>query len=524
MKEYHNWEEWMKDKLENEEVVFQEAHWENAQRLLNQSSPDTRRPLWKRGAMGLFLLLLLSVVGFSVFKNGYFSGNQNTESLSSVMKTDIRSEYPVEKINSDTDRNGLEEKVSSEATPGNEHNIDLKGVKTGLEEGASSEATPDKKETKTQTIPNQVLYAETIPKTSTTTPQGLKKPEETLSRNPIQKKSIPSAQKEKNTRVESYTAKMPENITGKVEIPLSSGMNTNVENRIASANAPSSYEGKSINTEQNSPGVFPKEATSQILDRKASLSPDKTAELRGQSGEKENNIMVSVKPRPLNVTGIHSELPDLSSGKELLTAPSAIPGKSKRRNGDFYIFAGTSLQPQSLAFSPALGAGYRRMTGKGFGITTFINYAVIRNFPNITKQVNQTQYGLGFENTAYILTTKSLHFAEAGVGFSIPFQRNELFGGINASRLIYSAATLEVVKSNSFGQKGITSENVSGYTQGLEKWDLGISGGYGFSVLRNMQFRMSAHYGFRDLTQNDFFGNTVIHRNAQLRAGVLFRF
>ncbi len=506
MKEYPNWEEWMKDKLEKEEVVFQEAHWEAAQKLLDKGSPDTRMPLWKSRGMKLFPLLLLILVSFYVLEKGYFSKKEKSVEQNTAFETEIRDNTPDRKpINTETDMKA-------------NHNILKQETHSGIAKNEGS-------------IQNSV-NPENIQKTSANTNpadlQPSKREKGSNSGNELVKKSAPTIQEYQKQQRKANSG-ITKDAHSSAEGNSISGMNTALKNvSYPEGKMPlfgNQEKGENSGLNENKPE---KELFVMPVQYKSAGESLSSAE-RGIENpvllqEKDQEEPIIVKPLFDNILRMQSESTKILSENAFLATDLGTPEKSKSKKGDYYIFAGTSTSPQSLVFSPTFGVGYRRMTGKGFGLTAFMNYAIIRNFPNITKQVNQTQYGLGFENTAYILTTKSLHFAEAGIGFSIPFQRNEIFGGINGSRLIYSAAKLEVVKSNTFGQKGISSENVSGYTQGLEKWDAGLSAGYGFSVLRNMQFRVSGHYGFTDLTKNDFFGNSNIHKNSQMRVGVLFRF
>lgn len=198
-------------------------------------------------------------------------------------------------------------------------------------------------------------------------------------------------------------------------------------------------------------------------------------------------------------------------------------GHTPWRRSGLEVFSGISLQNQSYTVSPTATLRYHYALARRLSVQLSAAYAIARDFPNIVKETNQISYGLGFENTAYRLTTKSLHFAELGMGLRVPVMRSEFFGGFSYARLIYASATMQTIESNSFGLKGIKSENVSGYTLGLRKNDLQFYAGYGIHLSRRLKWQLSAHYGTRDLTDNTYFAQPDFHRNIQIRTGLAWR-
>ena len=482
MKEYHNWEEWMKEKLEDEEVLFQEAHWEAAQKLLDEADRNPHTPFWKKWTWGLLaLFLLLSSVFF--IANGYFMSQKSlvVSEKSATEKTKTSEDILI----SSNKKEARNPSVSASSLSSNVPIANEKEEAISLKTESNSINAPE----------NKRKVGETTQKISVFPPKENKI--ERDSKTAILSKSIDG---------------FPATVFMEKSIPAAeSGADKLKVSDIALEKAAKSEESV------KKPSALP-ELENIVL---AEDSDTKTAKI--ESANEEGKIIENKKIKTGEITGIKVAENAEKRSENVVFSPPISLEKTKMKRGNLWLFAGTSVQGQSYALSPAVGVSYRYLTGKGFAVTAFSNYLITRKFPNITHSVNQTQYGLGFENTAYVLTTKSLHFAELGLGVSVPYRRHAFFGGVHYARLVYSAATLEVIQTNSFGFKGMTSENVTGYTQGLQKWDAGISLGYGFSLTRNTQLRVSGNTGLRDLTQNAFFGNSIYHRNSQMRVGLAFR-
>lgn len=469
MKENLDWEKWMKETLGSEEVIFKESDWESAHKLLDSAQPQPAATFWKKRG-GLLLTMLFSmaiIIGFLI----YLALKQNPEQTKQKDSHKITYQPNTPEIE-DMAKN--HKKPSETSLLGQDHS-DIGTINP--EPAQKQKKNPDKSPPFTKTkqsdniVRNDVSSQRKIPPNTDipNTPAN----ETKLNQNP-----------EYSSRIEKNSTRFtPENVANN---PSNIG-----ELMMDKSESPEDkhYQASALNAKYEKKEIFT------------------------QSKKTESEI-ISLTSTPQSLS---------NPSKEQVFIP-ITPEKVKGRRMSLFVFAGMSVQEKSYAVSPLLGVGYRYKTHLGIGLQSGINYSIFRNPIGLVQQVNQIQYGLGFEQTTYVLTTKALHFAELSFGAVFPLgKRQELSGNIHYGRLFYSAATLEVKQQDSFGQKGATSSNVSGYIQGIRVSDIGASVGYSFYINRKIQFNTSIFTGFRDLTRNEVWGNGTFHRNTQWRTGLIFR-
>lgn len=117
-----------------------------------------------------------------------------------------------------------------------------------------------------------------------------------------------------------------------------------------------------------------------------------------------------------------------------------------------------------------------------------------------------------------------LYYGGLGVGFVIPYKRHEFsltcaFQKVLDTRSDYELDTYQ--NGNLIYQE---KKKVSGFMEGLHKQDVTFGIAYQYAINHNLQLQISGNFGSKDMSNDAYYGNSIKDRNAQIRAGIVYRF
>lgn len=489
MKQLQDWEEWMKDKLDDQEIVFQESHWEAAQKMIDAAESQPKPPFvwWGRGLFAVLLVGVLGIGGYLLWGSQAFVSNEK-------------------------------------------YVIESKQVEVFAEKQENTEKQDDKQQTQINTakneLPNSLLENKAIANEKINTSKNAEK-------NIASLPSFVSSQTDRAARLWGHKLRGSENLDN----------NKSLDNfsKIAKVNTlatPENIAPKSIQTPVVSNAT-------EILVEKQILSSQNYKEKNTQNildNPQENNLLgtkeaeetINLNEHFDRETVIKSEIQTIlpqvfTRSSELRSDITATELRTmkKHRFNRFHadIFVGASITENAKNIAPTAGLRLKYFIHKNIAVQLYGNYFTSNGF-SIIKETQQIQYGLGFEEVTNRLTTTTLQYAEMGTGLLIPIKRHEVFAGIGYARLLKATGTLEKIERNSISAKGmlVESQSVGAYQEGLQKSDVAISFGYGYYLTRNLQIRLSGSWGLQDITDDSFLGNTQIDKNKQIRLGLAWSF
>ncbi|MFN0187188.1 MAG: hypothetical protein ACKVQV_00645, partial [Bacteroidia bacterium] len=154
---------------------------------------------------------------------------------------------------------------------------------------------------------------------------------------------------------------------------------------------------------------------------------------------------------------------------------------TNKRKLKFYIQIGMSMNStfQTRAdgdllnsIDPVVGIGVKYLLNDDFQIDIGLQYTSLSGFHQ-SKQVEDIEYGFGFNKQVSILSTKKLHAVEAPI--SIHFKLNPKYSlqtGINAHYNFLSSGSLQTYEENNSGKFNNNLKNAVGYKDEFNKFDI----------------------------------------------------
>lgn len=517
MKQLQDWEEWMKDKLDDQEIVFQESHWEAAQKMIDAAESQPKPPFvwWGRGLFAVLLVGALGISGYLLWGNQAFESNNKSVTWSKKAAT-----FAEKQANTSKKENT---KTTQVTIPQNEVNkgavenkvaaIEKTTTSSSLKEGKSIDVNQrankplNKKEIMSNFSQNQNVENNrgAFDNSSKVAKTNVNFTPEKIVTTSIETKLQTLNVKIKNTaiqdnaliasRLESSNLSEPKEGVNKINVGFEKEIPKEIGN--ATANNTGMQDSKETSSKQ------------AIINEKEPFIIDENAKL----------IQVLQGVQPISVETLPIQKGEFQN--------TAIPLPKKYAFNRFHadIFVGASLMQNPKNISPTAGLRLKYFIHKNIAVQLYGNYFTSNGF-SIIKETQQIQYGLGFEEVTNRLTTTTLQYAEVGTGLLVPIKRHEIFAGIGYARLLKATGTLEKIERNSVNAKAmlVESQSVGAYQEGLQKSDVTISVGYGYYLTRNLQVRLSGVWGLKDITDNSFLGNSQIDKNKQIRLGLAWSF
>lgn len=161
------------------------------------------------------------------------------------------------------------------------------------------------------------------------------------------------------------------------------------------------------------------------------------------------------------------------------------------------------------------GVHINRALNKKLSVSADILYQQ-REGLNSTKNYTNTTYSFGKTVETTQIEAISLHSVELPVYASLKISKlHRVYGG---GYFAYTLNAKSAVKTSSnLPDVAASAAESWGYTKGFSAYDFGAMAGYAFSIFPKMQLGVRVNYGFKDLTQNDYYANSTFDNNFQVR-------
>lgn len=517
MKQLQDWEEWMKDKLDDQEIVFQESHWEAAQKMIDAAESQAKPPFvwWGRGLFAVLLVGALGISGYLLWGNHAFLSNEKQTIESKKAET-----FAEKQENTPQNENVKTEQATitqNEVNKGLVENKDAAIEKTNISTSLKEEKNIALNQTPNKPLDKKEIMSNFSQNGNVENNRG----------------SFDNSSKVAKTNINASPEKIvTKSIETKLQIPDAKTTSTVIQDLTLIASRLESSKPSEAKELVNNINIgFEKEIAKNIgnaiadntgiLDSKAISS--KEAIIVGKEevmiDRNVKSIRVLQAVSPISVENLPIQKGEFQN--------TAIPLPKKYAFNRFHadIFVGASITENVKNISPTAGLRLKYFIHKNIAVQLYGNYFTSNGF-SIVKETQQIQYGLGFEEVTNRLTTTTLQYAEVGTGLLVPIKRHEIFAGIGYAHLLKATGTLEKIERNSINAKGmlVESQSVGAYQEGLQKSDVTISFGYGYYLTRNLQVRLSGVWGLKDITDDSFLGNTQIDKNKQIRLGLAWSF
>jgi hypothetical protein len=251
-----------------------------------------------------------------------------------------------------------------------------------------------------------------------------------------------------------------------------------------------------------------------------------------------NIILVEELPYSSSVMEL-AALDTVSSNKILsdLVLNNAEPFTDKIRSQRFnyYLYAGifagkaftNTIDDAGIGFNPLTGAAIEFRLSPRWGISGGVSYFE-KNKVNSDKSFHSEYYAGEFGRRTEDIHKEvlKLHYIQLPLIWHYHFNKpeNQLQMGLGFSHLLTSTSSV-TTSSQVTGEPIVAStKKVLGYLNGFKRHDFTFLMGYSMPVNRRLQAVVNLHYGWLDITENDYFENNKIDQNIGIQAYLQYRF
>ena len=229
-------------------------------------------------------------------------------------------------------------------------------------------------------------------------------------------------------------------------------------------------------------------------------------------------------------TGQTANTSATDSSKEIVELPPAnVPNSGVNF---WFAEAGLGFVPRfspadytGRSFNPVVGAGYHLHLFKKFALHAGLQYTWINNASDSSKVYTSSNYSFGVENQHIEIGLRRLHYAAVPLMlWWHPNAKNAFFAGATIN---YMFTTESVQRSYIADGPTVRDENIKstfGYDQGINRFDVLASAGYGRNFGSHWNANVSAYYGFMDIKQNTWYGVNQFERNSGFRLMLQYQF
>lgn len=198
--------------------------------------------------------------------------------------------------------------------------------------------------------------------------------------------------------------------------------------------------------------------------------------------------------------------------------------KAKVKRTSFDVFAGLNMSQGLLNTGTnrsrpdqniVVGLQANRAVTKSLSVSAGLLYQQ-REGLNSSKTYTSTTYSFGKTVESTELEAISLHCVEMPVFVSYKISKlHTVYGGAYAAYLLNAKSAVKT--SSNLPDATPSTAEAWGYSKGFSSTDFGAMAGYAFNVFPKLQLGVRMNYGFKDLTENSYYGNNSFDNNLQVR-------
>ena len=250
--------------------------------------------------------------------------------------------------------------------------------------------------------------------------------------------------------------------------------------------------------------------------------------------------IILVEELPLNTSVMESVVLDrVSSNKILpdlvLNNAEPLTDKLRSQRWNYYLYAGifagkaftNTIDDAGTGFNPLTGASIEFRLSPRWGISGGVSYFE-KNKVNSDKTFHSEYYAGEFGRRTEDIHKEvlKLHYIQLPLMCHYHFKKpeNQLQMGLGFSHLLTSTSSV-TTSSQVTGEPLVAStKKAYGYINGFLRRDFALLLGYSLPVNRQINAVVNLHYGWLDITENDYFENDISNFNIGIQAYLQYRF
>jgi len=176
------------------------------------------------------------------------------------------------------------------------------------------------------------------------------------------------------------------------------------------------------------------------------------------------------------------------------------------------------------AVGPLAGLLYEHKLSKRFAFGLGAIYG-FRGALNMEKSYDDISYNFGYVDNRTVISPTMLHFFDIPVyaKFNLTMRSHFLLGAVYMQPLAVNYKE-QLIKETDFNSEEIASTTKTGQFSGFAPYDIRLFGAYEYSISDRFNIGLQFHYGFMDMTDNDYQSIKKDDRNIGLELLLKYHF
>lgn len=522
-KDLHEFENKLKQKLDNAEFPFDEQNWEKARAMID-ASRSNNRPKWIFFLSGIALIVSLGVVYYA--QSGSSQNEQPLLALNDVRNNENKLQpsdmQTVNPAASEVESNSINENSSHSnsalsninSTENNTSSLNEKHKKSfggkSSTDVQQTELTSDKVKSSNNTTTENTTNTSSSNSGSSNSSNPGNQGSGSTSPNGT------AAGKESSETIKLAKSEKPKSTT-QTEIPVILGSNLSAPNK---NNTVIISENKGDNS--NREGNLKSEGTvvmtnnisgndSKVTDSLAAVVTKDVIET-GSAIADTNNTLAPVVAK-VDSSSTASDLNLASSVK-----PKIRPKFLFAEAGATYLFGwNVNGSQEANGFNAVAGINYQQYISPKVSLTAGLQYNSIGNLCNSTYTASTTEYNFGVQRDVTAIKYIRVHYISVPIKLGVDLGKNNTIGfGANTGFLLNSDSQTEKYRTNNAEPMNesnrLSTKKETGYVTGFNSLDIQASVFYRRRIYKGLSANAEFIYGFTDIKKNDHFKNNTNER------------
>ena len=180
----------------------------------------------------------------------------------------------------------------------------------------------------------------------------------------------------------------------------------------------------------------------------------------------------------------------------------------------FYGFSFSDTAAVGNSFGPFGGLGIKHDFTKSIGITSGIFYNSLAHVVSTPLVFGIKSKDLGYVTKRVDIKTNTMHYLFVPLWMELKVKtKNEFSIGMNIHYLLSTTSKVARYDESYGAQQGRTEKKEYGYMDGFYRFDIGIACGYSRKFGNRFGTSLLFNYGLKDIKRNDNFNSSLMDRN-----------
>lgn len=508
-------DDFLRQKVDDAHFELKDAYWDRMSALLDEEDGKRKKPLFWRGLSVFFAVVLLGGAAL------LWPGSRKTEGEASVKPS------------------GTSESVAVPAIP-EEKKADATGTQKGMN---TPNAHQDVRETPVQSTHTNAIS--TPPQTAPSVGVNSRSEHQTKKK------------KQQGVVTTSDTQAFVAESAGSNGLPEHATTNKDIAQAFPSTKQSESKQKKQTRKERKSKQEATRRTASAsnageiaepvMLSKDAHRNPEGMVDVRGQKMQvKEASVYKPLpdaagKYHPRYVTGLQEYIPERIDCVQIITltpAPSVMntvppvpqpetaPTDRKSLPFEFFAMAGcnankglhgntTTQVPWGLA--PFVSFGLQKKLSTKLSLATQVGFTYFNGL-NLESKVTSYRYSFGVDSSSFTVSYRK--WLQFYLPITLSYSWRKGHEVLVSAGMTYATDMNSLVKENA----NTSAYQANGYRNGFAAIDVMAQLGYQLQLNPRFAALLLWQQGFRDVTDNQYFNQTDVHRQSKLTLGIKYHF